>query len=108
MAGMEEDRQQRLVEQQRQRQRDAARKQRKKEESERKALAAKPRVDMKQVSVKVNGCEPASTAFHSDLRVLTWNAMDDAHADDYPAETRSCHRALHLAKAICEQEPHIV
>merc|ERR1719210_1762284 len=104
MATMEKERQLHLVEQQKQRQRQQAKKQRMQQERERKALVEKPRVEAKHVGVLTVGRSTAHTALHSDLRILTWNALDDSHAEEYPVEAHSSQRAVGLATSICAQE----
>lgn len=108
MAEMEEERQILLAEQQKRRQRKQARMQKEKAERERKVLAEKPRVDARQVVVEVVGGAAASVPSHAELRILTWNALNDGHADEYPQGTQSWDRAAGLAKAICEQNPDLV
>eukprot|EP00930_Biecheleria_cincta_P081890 TRINITY_DN7135_c3_g1_i1.p1 TRINITY_DN7135_c3_g1~~TRINITY_DN7135_c3_g1_i1.p1 ORF type:complete len:1013 (-),score=168.57 TRINITY_DN7135_c3_g1_i1:348-3386(-) len=104
---MQEERQHKLDEQQRKRERQLQKRQREKEDRERRALAERPKSDAEPVSLKVVGGAAGRNSMHAELRVLTWNVLNDAHADDYPAEAQSCHRAAGLAQVVSENEPDV-
>jgi len=107
MAALEEERQIRLaVQQQKKRQQLRAQKIQEKARSDR--LLAPCPVSTEQVAVHVVGGCASKVGSRTGLNVLTWNALDDSHADAYPPGAHSTARAAGLAMAICAAEPDIV